>query len=483
VAEPANGQIEVLTVAHSSEILLLDDGELDDVQEILEELGVDFARVRGGAIAPNTPAPKSLLVATPRRIPSPSTDTSEDQPVRIVIVNEDSNKLREKLREVGFDFLVRRPVHPEALRLLIMHSLYRGEERRGEPRVAVGLEVSFRTGVLARRATLVDLSSRGCRLLSSYTLEPDRKIRLQVPESLGASEPFTIDGRILRTVFDERLGTGGMYSAAVEFQDLSNEARRELDWIIEDKAGGPPALRDASGLGSEWLDAEEEETTPPLKAQAKMKLHRPARSKRTILERVSPNCKPDPRTEGSGSPPPPDATPRPELDAELDAKLDGQVSGELAAIPVDVKMAPIQDDPNDQADQAADQSESPNERRSTERHPFEAKVPAFGTRALRVLVGRDLSVGGMRIASHPDLEVGDRLHLAIYGAAGEEPFLIWGTIARSDGHDGMGVVFDTVHSVVAEKLEKLLASLPAVESLHDDETAAMGTVMSEILDD
>jgi hypothetical protein len=89
----------------------------------------------------------------------------------------------------------------------------------------------------------------------------------------------------------------------------------------------------------------------------------------------------------------------------------------------------------------------------------------------------------MRIASHPDLEVGDRLHLAIYGAAGEEPFLIWGTIARSDGHDGMGVVFDTVHSVVAEKLEKLLASLPAVESLHDDETAAMGTVMSEILDD
>jgi hypothetical protein len=37
--------------------------------------------------------------------------------------------------------------------------------------------------------------------------------------------------------------------------------------------------------------------------------------------------------------------------------------------------------------------------------------------------------------------------------------------------------------VVAEKLEKLLASLPSVESLHDDETAAMGTVMSEILDD
>jgi len=115
------------------------------------------------------------------------------------------------------------------------------------------------------------------------------------------------------------------------------------------------------------------------------------------------------------------------------------------------------------------------------RHPYGAKVPAFGNRALRVLVGRDLGMGGMRIEYHPDLEVGDRLNLAIYGAAGEEPFLVWGTIARIEGTDGMALVFDSVHSVIAEKLEKLVATLPAVESLHDDETAAMGTVLTEIL--
>ena len=49
-------------------VLLLDDGELDDVQEILEKIGAAFGRVRGGAIAPNTPAPTTLLVSTPRRI-------------------------------------------------------------------------------------------------------------------------------------------------------------------------------------------------------------------------------------------------------------------------------------------------------------------------------------------------------------------------------------------------------------------------------
>jgi hypothetical protein len=102
---------------------------------------------------------------------------------------------------------------------------------------------------------------------------------------------------------------------------------------------------------------------------------------------------------------------------------------------------------------------------------------------LRVLVGRDLSVGGMRIESNPSLEVGDRLHLAIYANASEEPFLVWGTILRSDGRGGTAVVFDPVHPSIAKQLEALVASLPAVESLHDDEAAAMGTVLTEIINE
>jgi hypothetical protein len=126
---------------------------------------------------------------------------------------------------------------------------------------------------------------------------------------------------------------------------------------------------------------------------------------------------------------------------------------------------------------------SPEDRRATPRLPYAAKIPAFGTRALRVLVGRDISVGGMQIESNPDLEVGDRLHLAIYGAASEEPFLVWGTILRSDGRGGTAVVFDPVHPSIAKQLEALVASLPAIESLHDDEAAAMGTVLTEIINE
>ncbi len=92
-------------------------------------------------------------------------------------------------------------------------------------------------------------------------------------------------------------------------------------------------------------------------------------------------------------------------------------------------------------------------------------------------------MGGMRIAHYSDLEVGDRLHLAIYGDVDEEPLLIWGTVSRNDGDRGMGLIFDPIHPTVAEKLEKLVTNLPAVESLHDDEAAAMGTVLTEILNE
>ena len=84
---------------------------------------------------------------------------------------------------------------------------------------------------------------------------------------------------------------------------------------------------------------------------------------------------------------------------------------------------------------------------------------------------------------HAGLALGDRLHLAIYGRADAEPTLVWGTVARDDGARGMALVFDELDLATAERIEKVLVDLPAIESLHDEETEAMGTVMTEILED
>ena len=194
----------------SPEVLLLDDGELDDIQTMLEELDAGFGRVRGGAIAQDTPAPTKLLITTPRRIetvamPEPDSEQA-DGLTRIVVVNEDSVTLRARLREIGFDYLVRRPVHPEALRLLLLHGLYSGDERRDEPRVPVGFEISFRSGLLPRKATLADLSSGGCRLISKYALEPGKRISVTVPKSGERNDTLTLKGSVIRMGLDERLG-------------------------------------------------------------------------------------------------------------------------------------------------------------------------------------------------------------------------------------------------------------------------------------
>jgi hypothetical protein len=399
-------------------VLLLDDGELDDVQECLEEMGVAFGRVRGGAIVRNTPPPERLLVSTPRRIDAvrlpPAGSEEAKRLVRIVVVNEDSTTLRDHLRRIGFDFLVRRPVHPEALRLLLLRSLYAGEERRGEQRVAMGIGVSFRTGLLPRHATMVDLSSRGCRLLSSYALEPGRRVSVQLPD--GASAPLVVRGQVIRISLDEHLGPDGPYSAAVAFEALPDEARARLAHVLARRATGPATLGD--GAAGEAL-------VPP-------------EARAADLRRVE--------------------------------------------LPVDVRVTPETSPPRPVAVLDETEDDQPPERRRAPRGAYSRRVPAFGDRAMRVLVARDLSVGGMRVERLAGLAIGDRLHLAIYGRAEEEPTLVWATVARDDGADGMALVFDAVPPATAERIEKVLVDLPAVESLHDDEARAMGTVVTEILE-
>jgi hypothetical protein len=426
-------------MAHSPAVLLLDDGELGDVQGILQDAGVSYGRVRGGAIVPNTPCPSKLLVSTPRRInavslPEPGSPEAE-RLVRIVVVSEDSTTLRAQLREVGFDYIVRRPVHPEALRLLLLHCLYTGEEKRSEPRVPVGFEVSFRTGLLPRKATLVDLSTRGCRLLSKWALEPGKSITVTIPRRAGIAEPISLRGRVIRMSLDERLGPEGPYSAAVAFSPAPAETRQELEWILEERARGPATLKPA-------------EDSPEQEAEKKVEPRPPE----PLL---------DPPETSS-------VDPAHGFSVEVDVRLDS-----LLAAP----------DPYSAAALASGEEPEPHgDRRSSRRGSYPHRVPAFGDRAMRVLVARDLSMGGMRVEKDTGVEIGDRLHLAIYGAADEEPFLVWATVDRDDGEGGMALVFDDVHPKIAEQLEKVVADLPAVESLHDDEARAMGTVISEILD-
>ena len=65
-----------------------------------------------------------------------------------------------------------------------------------------------------------------------------------------------------------------------------------------------------------------------------------------------------------------------------------------------------------------------SERRRAPRHAYSRPVLAAGGGAARILIGRDLSSGGMRVAPCANLSVGDALKLVIYGPAGRPPLVI-----------------------------------------------------------
>ena len=100
-------------------VLLLDDGELNSVAELLERSNIEYRRVRGSEMEREISPPSNLLISTPRhaskvRRGSPP-GSLPGRPVRIIATNEDSPSMRRMLRQMGFNLLIRQPAHPEVL--------------------------------------------------------------------------------------------------------------------------------------------------------------------------------------------------------------------------------------------------------------------------------------------------------------------------------------------------------------------------------
>ena len=105
-----------------SPVLVIDDGELESLRALLEELGAEATHL-GSADAAGMSPPSRLLVVTARaahalRLERPLAP-SPDRATWIAFVSGDSKTQRNLLQKAGFDFLVREPVHPAALRVLL----------------------------------------------------------------------------------------------------------------------------------------------------------------------------------------------------------------------------------------------------------------------------------------------------------------------------------------------------------------------------
>jgi len=250
--------------------LVLDDGELADVRRALEELGVEYTYLRGGAVEGLSVAePRYLLVASARQAlrlggHGPDGSAGPERPVRVAVVREDSTTLRKQLRGRGFDYLVRQPVHASALKLLLLRALYRGPERRVAVRYPVGAPVHYRTGLRRRPATLMEMALRGCRLRAPRAEEVESRITVTLPKELTRSAKLSLPGWVVRCGPADP--EGPEHEVAVAFERLPLATESALRELLLERIGGPEPLRTADEDASEDGDAPGREGRAPDRA-------------------------------------------------------------------------------------------------------------------------------------------------------------------------------------------------------------------------
>jgi hypothetical protein len=376
-------------------ILLLHDGELVNLAELVESLGgIDR---RGHPTELDRARAWDVIIASASRMLELHEHLTDTSAVRIAVLDGDSKTLRKMLYRVDTDLLVRQPVHPAAFRLLILHALYRGPEKRRTTRVSIGAPIRFRVGLRRHTAILAELSTRGCSMMAApncHRAVPDRLVKIALPpEITNDKRPLSLRGHVMRvTRADE-----GDDVIAVLFELLGEAASKRLESIVSAHSHGP-------------------------------------------------------------------------------AVLDEAVSRAIHPVPVapeaDEPQPPARDDP---ADEAA------SERRVQERHSITRRIIALGDEAARVLIGRDLSIGGMRIDPTPGFAMGDRLKVAVHVRADGQPLVVSAEITRDDGPDGMALSFVDLSPAARACLDEMIGALPSILE-SDSSKEDSGVVVTEVVE-
>jgi hypothetical protein len=395
-------------------VLLLHDGELANLAEVVEPLGgIDR---RGHPTELDRGKSWDVIVASANRMLELHDHLSDTSAVRIAVLDGDSKTLRKMLYRVDTDLLVRQPVHPAALRLLILHALYRGPEKRRTTRVSMGAQVRFRTGLRGRNAILVELSTRGCRMMvdpKCHRAAPDKLVKIVLPPEVTAdNRPLSLRGHVMRVVSADE----GPDAIAVLFELLREAPRKRLESIVSAHSQGPAILDESVS--------------------------------RALRAAPSPPKIDEPQL------PAPDEHPAPEIAAQRppDPEAHDDLGGEASS-----------------------------ERRIQERHTITRRIIALGDEAARVLIGRDLSIGGMRIEPTPGFALGDQLKVAVHVRADGQPLVVSAEIARDDGPDGMALRFVELSPAAQTCLDEMVGALPnIIES--DNSNAGAGLVITEVVE-
>ena len=222
-------------------VLLADDGELEDVKRVAEELGATTWRSkRDGHARSGWRQPQRLLVVCDHRAPTLGRPLAqeEDHFVTLAILQEHSKTLRRHVYGMGFDYVLKRPIDTDGLRRLVRDALYRGREQRWQNRLPVWWPVTLRAGWRTSRAKLIELSHKGCSLQIPAHVGGAARVEVELPPNLAGGQSLSIRGRVYRERVSPR---DGATILSVLFE-LDWVTRLRFESVLDKLYAAPPVI-------------------------------------------------------------------------------------------------------------------------------------------------------------------------------------------------------------------------------------------------
>lgn len=239
-------------------VLLLDDGELDGIDQILRRLGADFLRLCGNEIHGEIQRPRDLLVTSGKRtfnMPRLESVEGTTPPTWLCVHNQDFLPLRERMRGQGVNFLAHSALDQEALRLFLLQTLYTGGERRASRRLPLGVEVTISVGKQTKVVRLLEVSSESCRILTPEPLSSGVRVSLTLPQAISAGSHGELWSMPVRSSACQTRTGEFAYSTVLLFDEMAVATRRVLERIARGEQIGTrlsplAGARSSAGLPS-----------------------------------------------------------------------------------------------------------------------------------------------------------------------------------------------------------------------------------------
>lgn len=444
-------------------------GELSEFVQVLEALAVDVEIHDGARMpSPDEVSGAAVVVVSGQRLLEGGTPNLSLWPRTLAVVDKASKTMLAHLNRVGAALVIRRPIHPRTLRLVLLHEIYQGPERRRRKRTLIGHPIRVGAGLFKQRATLLELSDTGARLELPKAPKVGTKIQLLIGKDLTRTRPLKLSARVVRGI--RAPGENGRPDSVIGVAFLDpRRHHKDVGALLDRFASGP-----ASWSGK--LDATASPTATPAAAPKPGSIDLEGGYAGSFGDDETETIPADGIDSDTSTDDDAIAEDTADFEFDTDALLEEVFTPELAS--------QEQDRYDDEGAEEAEGKADDDDRRRDPRIPYDRRVVALGLEAARVLVGRDLSYGGMRIAETDAVDVGDTLRVALHCGTELEPLVVLATALRDDGQAGVVLEFQELSSGQRDHLEKIIASSSPVQiGPNEDLNEKTGSiVMGEMLE-